>query len=371
MAAIDDLYDQVGGMVTGQVQDYLDQIYQGAKDGSLAEGDVIAALNIVKGQAAQGMTGAGGAAPGVVAPGATGGGGTGDVGSVVDSNEFVSVEGATAILKSGLAKYGLESLYDVIWSKYTKSEIPLDDPDAFVYAIKNEDAYKKRFAANEVRKANRLPELSPATYLGLEEEYKQILASNSLPVGFYDEREDFEKLIGNDVSVFELNNRLKDAYRLVKDAPLDVTEKLRTMYGLSDGDIAAYFIDPDRIRPSLVAADYKRQAQAAMVAANAQRLGGLNVSVGFAEGAAAQGKTQAEQEKAFTTIADMNELRRAQGTERGLTADQLAGAALGTDMEARKILENRKKSRIAGFSGDTNFAQSQVGGAIKSGIGQA
>ena len=369
MAAIDDLYDQIGGTVTGQVQDYLDQIYQGAKNGSLAEGDVIAAFNIVKGQAAQGMTGAGGAAPGVVAPGATGGGA--GPGSIVDSNEFFPEQGATAILRSGLAKYGLESLYDVVWSKYTKNEIPLDDPDSFVYAIKNEDAYKKRFAANEVRKTKNLPELSPSTYLNLEEEYKQILASNSLPVGFYDDRASIEKLIGNDVSVFELNNRLKDAYRLVKDAPLDVTEKLRTMYGLSDGDIAAYFIDPDRIRPSLVASDYKRQAQAAMVAANAQRLGGLNVSVGFAEGAAAQGKTQAEQEKAFTTIADMNELRRTQGMERGLTADQLAGAALGTDMEARKILEDRKKNRIAGFSGDTNFTQTQSGGAIKSGIGRA
>jgi hypothetical protein len=371
MAIIDDLYDQIGGTVTGQVQDYLDQIYQGAKDGSLAEGDVIAALNIVKAQAAQGMTGAGGAAPGVVAPTATGGSGGGNTGAVVDANEFDPAEGATAILRSGLAKYGLESLYDAVWSKYTKGEIPLDDADSFVYAIKNEDAYKKRFAGNEARKAKNLPELSPSTYLNLEEEYKQILSSNSLPAGFYDERADFEKLIGNDVSVFELNNRLKDAYRLVKDAPTDVTEKLRTMYGLSDGDIAAYFIDPDRIRPSLVASDYKRQAQAAMVAANAQRLGGLNVSVGFAEGAAAQGKTQAEQEKAFTTIADMNELRRTQGIERGLTADQLAGAALGTDMEARKILEDRKKSRIAGFSGDTNFTQTQSGGAIKSGIGRA
>jgi hypothetical protein len=370
MAAIDDLYDQVGGLVTGQVQDYLDQIYQGAKDGSLAEGDVIAALNIVKGQAAQGMTGAGGAAPGVVAPGATGGGG-GNAGSVVDSDEFVPDQGATAILRSGLAKYGLEGLYDVLWSKYTKNEIPLDDPDSFVYAIKNEPKYKERFAANEVRKAKGLPELSPATYLSLEEEYKQILSSNSLPADFYNDRADFEKLIGNDVSVFELNNRLKDAYRLVKDAPTDVTEKLRTMYNLSEGDIVAYFIDPERARPSLVASDYKRQAQAAMVAANAQRLGGLNVSVGFAEGAAAQGKTQAEQEKAFTTIADMNELRRTQGIERGLTADQLAGAALGTDMEARKILEDRKKNRIAGFSGDTNFTQTQSGGAIKSGIGQA
>jgi hypothetical protein len=369
MAAIDDLYDQIGGTVTGQVQDYLDQIYQGAKNGSLAEGDVIAAFNIVKGQAAQGMTGAGGAAPGIVAPGATGG--AGDPGSIVDPNEFFPEQGATAILRSGLARYGLESLYDVVWSKYTKNEIPLDDPDSFVYAIKNEPKYKERFAANEVRKAKGLPELSPATYLSLEEEYKQILSSNSLPADFYNDRADFEKLIGNDVSVFELNNRLKDAYRLVKDAPTDVTEKLRTMYNLSEGDIVAYFIDPERARPSLVASDYKRQAQAAMVAANAQRLGGLNVSVGFAENVAAQGKTQAEQEKAFTTIADMNELRRTQGIERGLTADQLAGAALGTDMEARKILEDRKKNRIAGFSGDTNFTQTQSGGAIKSGIGQA
>jgi hypothetical protein len=174
MAAIDDLYDQVGGMVTGQVQDYLDQIYQGAKNGSLAEGDVIAALNIVKGQAAQGMTGAGGAAPGVVAPGATGGGGAGDAGSVVDSEEFSPREGATAILKAGLAKYGLEGLYDVLWSKYTKSEIPLDDPDAFVFAIKNEPCYtRKGLRQTKYVKPTALPELSPATYLGLEEEYKQ------------------------------------------------------------------------------------------------------------------------------------------------------------------------------------------------------
>jgi hypothetical protein len=108
MAAIDDLYDQVGGMVTGQVQDYLDQIYQGAKNGSLAEGDVIAALNIVKGQAAQGMTGAGGAAPGIVAPGATGGGGAGDAGSVVDSEEFSPREGATAILRRVLQSMALK-----------------------------------------------------------------------------------------------------------------------------------------------------------------------------------------------------------------------------------------------------------------------
>lgn len=368
VSSISDLYNTVGSRVTGSVQSYIDEIYAGAQTGKYSISDVQNALNIVSMQADQGMTGAFGAAQGEVAvdPNAGGGNGSGGGGS-----DFIPDTGAQATIKAGLAKYGLESLYSAVWGKYTKSEINLSDPDAFVYALKEEPAYKQRFAANEIRKAKGLPELQPSTYISMEDTYRKTLQASGLPPGFYDTQADLDKMIGGDVSIYELSTRIQDAYNLVRDAPADVTEKLKSMYSISDGDILAYFIDPDRARPQLIAADYKREAQAAMVAAQAQRTAGIGLSKAFSEDVVRKGISESVQKQAFTTIADMNELTRAQGTEKDLTAEQIAGAQLGIDSASRKILEDRKKGRIAGFSGGGDFSMQQTGGANKSGIGQA
>ena len=358
VSSIADLYSTVGSRVSGSVQSYVDEIYAGAQSGKYSISDVQNALNIVNQQADQGMTGA-------TPP--SGGGGNDDGGA----SDFSPDPGAQATIKAGLAKYGLESLYSAVWGKYTKSEINLSDPEAFVFALKEEPAYKQRFAANEIRKARGLTELQPSTYISMEDTYRKTLQASGLPPGFYDTQADLDKMIGGDVSIFELSTRVQDAYNLVRDAPADVTEKLKSMYGISDGDILAYFIDPDRARPQLIAADYKREAQAAMVAAQAQRTAGIGLSKAFSEDVVRKGISEAVQKQAFTTIADMNELTRAQGTEKDLTAEQIAGAQLGIDSASRKILEDRKKGRIAGFSGGGDFSMQQTGGANKSGIGQA
>jgi hypothetical protein len=365
---ISDLYYTVGNRVTGSVQSYIDEIYAGAQTGKYSISDVQNALNVVNEQANLGMTGAYGADQGTVAvdPGS---GDTNDTGDGGD--EFVPADGAASIIKSGLAKYGLESLYSTIWGKYTKSEIDLSSPDAFVFSLKEEPAYKARFAANEIRKSKGLSELQPSTYLSMEDTYRKTLQASGLPPGFYDTQADLDKMIGGDVSIYELSTRITDAYNVVRDAPFDVTDKLKSLYGISDGDILAYFIDPDRARPQLIAADYKRQAQAAMVAGRAQRTAGINLGAAFSEDVVRQNISEAAQKQAFTTIADMNELTRAQGNERDLTTEQIAGAQLGIDSASRKILEDRKKGRVAGFSGGGEFSMQQAGGLGRSGIGQA
>ena len=350
------LYNTLGPRVTGSVQTYIDEVYAGVKSGKYSVADAENALKIVGMQADQGINGA-------VDPGAGSNDGGGDA--------FVPAAGAESIIKEGLARYGLESLYSVIWGKYTKSEIDLSSPDAFVFSLKEEPAYKARFAANEIRKSKGLPELNPSTYLSMESTYKKTLQSSGLPPGFYDTQADLDKMIGGDVSIYELSTRIQDAYNVVRDAPADVTDKLKSLYGISDGDILAYFIDPDRARPQLIAADYKREAQAAMVAAQAQRTAGIGLSAAFSEDVVRQNISEAAQKQAFTTIADMNELTRAQGTEQALTTEQIAGAQLGIDSASRKILEDRKKGRIAGFSGGGDFSMQQAGGLGKSGIGQA
>ncbi len=301
-------------------------------------------------------------------PGAPVGGGDDGGGD----EEFVPAAGAKAILRNVLASYGLESLYEYAYSLYAKNEIDVNDGDSLIFALKEQEAYKKRFAANERRKSLGFKELSPATYLALEKSYKDTMAANGLPRGFYDSQDDFEKLIGGDVSVAELNNRLKDAYAVVRDASADVKNKMAEMYGVTDGDLLAYVIDPERAR-DLMAPDYKRQAQAALIAESAQRLSGLSFNKDISEQFVRQGVTQAEAEAAFTTVGQMGELRRGGLGEQQITDLQFAQAALGTDAEAKRLVEERKKRRIGEVTasgGSATLAQGDSG-SYKSGYGQA
>jgi len=198
------------------------------------------------------------------------------------------------------------------------------------------------------------------------------LAANGLPQGFYDDQIDFEGFIGGDVSVAELNSRLKDAYRVVQDASPEVKAKMAEMYNITDGDLLAYVIDPDRARP-LMAPDYKRQAQAALIAESAQRLSGLNFNKDIAEQFVRQGTTQAEAEAAFTTVGQMGELRRGGFGEQQITDLQFVQAALGTDAEAKRLVEERKKRRIGEVTASGGSATLAQGDSTsyKSGYGQA
>ena len=349
---ITNLYSQVGARVTGAGQTYLDDMYTRFQSGSITAQQAADSFNNVLRQANSGYTGMEGS-------------------SMELDTSIPDAGSARDILRSGLASYGLDGLYDAIWTKYTRGEVDPQNSDAFIYSLKEEPAYKQRFAANEIRKAKGMAELLPSTYLSMEQEYKNVMSFNGLPQGFYSDREQLDKLIGGDVSVNELNARLRDAYRVVKDAPTDVTDKLRTMYGLSDGDILAYFIDPEKARPLMNAGEYKIQAQAALTAAQAERQAGLTVGREFSEGVARRGITQAQQTAGFESVAGMRELRRAATGEAGLTQEELAGAALGTDTEAKRRLDELKRQKVAGLSGGGAFAQRQLGGAIRSSIGEA
>jgi hypothetical protein len=286
--------------------------------------------------------------------------------------DYNRVPGASTIIRKVLASYGLESLYEFVWKLYGKNEVDVNDGDSLVYALSEQEAYKKRFIANEKRQSLGFKPLSPATYIAMEKAYKDTLAANGLPQGFYNEQKDFEGFIGGDVSVAELNNRLKDAYRVVQDASPEVKAKMAEMYNITDGDLLAYVIDPERARP-LMAPDYKRQAQAALIAESAQRLAGINIGKDSAEQFVRQGVTQAEAETGFTSIRQMKELRRAGFGEEQISDVDLVEGVLGTDADDKMRLEERKRRRIGEVSASGGSATLAQGDSTsyKSGYGQA
>lgn len=280
---------------------------------------------------------------------------------------------ARAAIRRVLSQYQLESLVEPLWNRFTSEYFDFSNEDAIIFAIKEEEAYKKRFAANAARVAKGMAELSPREYLELENTYRQVLSANGMPAGFYDSPDDFKQMIEGDVSPSELQERVREGYRLVADADQGVKDQMRQLYGVSESDLAAYFIDPERTRPLLVAADYARQARAAQIAARGKELAGMDLGVPMAEELARRGISEGEALQGFREIGNLGELRQQFAGEEAISDQELIRQQFGADTAAQQRLARRKATRVGEFKRGGSFAKTtgETSGSVRLGIGEA
>lgn len=110
-------------------------------------------------------------------------------------------------------------------------------------------AYKTRFSANDTRIAAGLRALSAAEYVGLEDKYQEVMRQAGLPESYYakdptGKQIGFEKLIANDISNLELQDRIGTAQKRVLNANPEVTQALKQFYpDITNADILAYTLD--------------------------------------------------------------------------------------------------------------------------------
>jgi hypothetical protein len=273
-----------------------------------------------------------------------------------------------------LATYGLGDLADFVYNEIiVKETVNINNPDAIIFAIREQPAYQKRFSANKERVKNGFDELDPASYIALEDQYRATLSANGMPVSFYDSKDDFDAMIGGSVSPAELQSRVQEGYRAVQDADPEVKRQMRELYGVAEGDLAAYFIDPNRMKPLLVAADYKRQAEAAKIAARASESAGIQLTGGLAEDLARRGVTEGQAQAGFTEIGKLGELTTQLSGETALSQEQIIGQQFGTDTAAAQELEKRRRRRVGEFAGGGSFARTQgeTSGATRLSVGTA
>jgi hypothetical protein len=180
------------------------------------------------------------------------GGADGASGSAGVGGASLEAQGAArsayALLLSEFSRYGLESLVsplqDLIKQGLSGAE--------FQIALRNTDAYQKRFAGNTDRIKKGLVALSPGEYLALEDQYQNIMRNYGLPASYYTKdsigtQAGFNKLIANDVSAVELEERVLTAQKRVLDAAPEVRTALRQFYpDITNGDILAYTLDPEK-----------------------------------------------------------------------------------------------------------------------------
>jgi hypothetical protein len=197
-------------------------------------------------------------------------------------------------------KYGLGTLVSDIRNILVEGSL---DPAEFSLKVRGTDAYNKRFAANEARLAKGLRALSPAAYIELEDKYQEVMRQYGLPESYYAKsgtgvQEGFRKLIENDVSNIELEDRIATAQKRVLNANPEVTQAIKQFYpDITNADILAYTLDPKNAIENI-----KRKVTTAEIGGAALQAG-LQTGLSRAEQLRAAGVTKETAQQGFGTIA--------------------------------------------------------------------
>jgi len=270
-------------------------------------------------------------------------------------------QSAYDLLFQEFSTYGLGGLVEPLRALITEGVSPAE----FTLRLRATDAYKKRFAANQARIQKGLRALSEAEYIGLEDQYQNVMRQYGLPQSYYTRgdmgrQEGFEKFIGGDVSAAELEDRIQTAQNRVINAAPEVAASLRSYYpDITNGDILAYALDPDK-----AITEIKRKVTAAEIG-GAATMAGLATGMARAEELGRYGVTGEQARQGFRAVAEvaprgsqLAEFYR-QTPYTQTTAEQEVFGLTGATEAAR---QRRKLTELetAAFSGQTGMA----GGAL-------
>lgn len=259
---------------------------------------------------------------------------------------------ARAIIRGFLDEYGLGGLEDLLYNELVSeqdfSEVRM------VQRIRETPEYAARFPGMAGRRAQGRNAISETEYVTMERGYRQLFQQAGLPQGFYDQPDDFGAFIGGDISVAEMGRRVQQGYQAVAQADPSVKETLRAFYGVTDGELAAFFLDPGRAESLIM-----QQTATAQIGAAAAREGfGQAADRLAAERMQRLGVTEQEAQQAYGTLGQMRELLTP--IERGETPLDVAETALGLTgrggTEALQRLRTQQRRRVAQFEGGGRFA---------------
>ena len=233
------------------------------------------------------------------------------------------------------------------------------------------DAYKTRFAANEVIR-KRLADgkglpgdrlLTPKEYITAEAGYKEILQEAGLPSEFYDSPDDLNNIIASSVSVSEFTSRVNMAKDALQNADQNVVNALKDYYDLDRSQLTAYLLDPEKAMASITGklkyktpeetvTKAKEMYTAAQVGGAALRAG-QTATAGFAEEITKAGKAGQAEEAFQTASGQAQDYRRLlslageTANNEDLVREQLSLSGGAGVAEKRKRLASAERARFA------------------------
>lgn len=268
-----------------------------------------------------------------------------------------------AVMREFMAANGMTTLLSAV-EKYVRMGY---SGDAVYVMVKNDpqyrDAYNKRFAANAARAKAGLPELSPATYVEMEQGYRSAMMAAGFPSGLFDTTDDFTNLIARDVSVAEVERRIGGALDYINfSGNAAVKQQLRDIYGMSDAQMAAYVLDPTRTLDYL-SREMSKNLNRASVGGAAQNSGvgvssALRDQVAEMYGAYDSNQTYLDASGKFTDVAAQAPLYQRLaaysgevGTTDELVQEQFSLSGASEVTNKKKTLASQERARFSGMSG--------------------
>ena len=247
-------------------------------------------------------------------------------------------------ISSVLNRYGLGGLAPwargLIQEGSTAARVELE--------LYDQPTFQERFPAIFTRQESGLAPISPAEYIEYEQVAGQMMRQAGFPPGFYDSPTDFTKLIGADVSVSELSDRVLQSFRDVGEGDENVRNAYTQFFGVNGiAALAAYHLDPNVAAPVL-----ERQAQTARIAGAAWSID-IDIQHTRAEDLVDRRISEAE---AFAGFRQLNELRSlfdetlGEGTDLDIAREGV-DATFGLSSTATRVLETRRRGRVNSLRG--------------------
>lgn len=260
---------------------------------------------------------------------------------------------AKALINGTLGTYGLGSLADWAWAKWQNGE----SVDQIMLELRATPEYAARFPAmDQLSKSGHA--ITESQYINYESSVSQIFKAAGLPATFYDQPADFASFLTNNIALPELQQRVQDYQQVAFSAPQEVRDQLQNLYGVSPGDLTAFFIDPDKALPIIT---QKFNAAAAAGYSNLSGFGQLTQAQAEMVGNKGLSDTQLSQQ--FGQLSQLNPLfNPLQGTtETGIGTDVALGAAFNQNAQDQAAIAQRKAQRLADYQGGGQVGTTTAG----------
>ena len=224
------------------------------------------------------------------------------------------------------------------------------------------EAYRKAFAS-DIASGKKAAAPTPSDYINFEKRYQDVLTRYGL--GELANRDTYAKLIGGDVSVAEMTDRVANVYDRVMNAD-DVLKQQLTQYFPTFGatDFARTLLTGTT--PADMAGQLQRKLAAAEISSEAARAG-LTTGVERAQELQAMGVSRGVARTGYSKIAEQKT-----GLERLSSIYQQDVTGLQTELEAEQFqgLASQRRKKLteqekSSFSGKAGTSQSSLSGGTK------
>lgn len=292
-----------------------------------------------------------------------------NTGWVEDTQRKAQKQSARETLQSWFEAYGIDdtsteggqSLSSLIygWVEGDKSM------DWIKLELRKTDQYKARFPGMDALSKKGMA-ISEAEYISNERAYLQVLSA----AGFekiYGTRSNYASFMTSEVSPQELASRVQMAKDYVNmAAPASVKEQLRTLYGMTNEDMAAYMLDTSEGKKQSLAAlesEYTRRVSQANVSGAAQDVG-LGLSTPLRDQIASMGYDYNRSAAGLSQVRTEQDPYRRLGQLYGVqtSTDELVQETFGLGGGAEATTKKRKLAsrERAAFAGSSALGQSSL-----------